>query len=77
MKVTLITAGDHIDTTTGYFEIKGGDYGGIVYVDEYLIDEAGNEELWESTHDIPMTTEEIEAYMREADGRNHKVIYVE
>ena len=69
----FIKEGDVIDGLGGYLEIDHYNGSGLYYANEYeIIDGDGNVEF---VGNNPFTSGDIEHYMRDADGRNHKVFY--
>lgn len=73
MKREIITKGTKIDTIYGY-EIVTGYNGSVVYTDTYeILDDEEPYKLRESM----LTYSDINARMKEVDGRNHSVRYEE
>lgn len=70
-----IKANDTINTIEGYLVVKGQNCGGLVYLDEYRVDDDGNEIL--SGKDRMLTLSEIGRVMKEVDGDNHNVCWAE
>lgn len=68
-----IKEGDIINGLGGYLEIDHYSGSGLFYANEYeIIDGDGNVEF---VGRFPFTARDIEHYMKDLDGRNHKVFY--
>ena len=61
--------GAEIPTQAGFLKVTGWNVALLVYVDEYSIDEDGNE-VYEGERRL--TLEEIALEVKEVDGLNHK-----
>lgn len=70
-----IKVNDTINTIEGFLVVKGQNCGGLVYLDEYRVDDDGNEILNEK--DRMLTLAEIGHIMKEVDGFNHDVRWAE
>lgn len=65
-----ITAGTELPTAAGYMIIKGFNDAGLVYAEEFTIDEEGNEG---NPQERRLTTSEIAHELKAIDGLNHTV----
>lgn len=72
MKRTIfLEKGTVVNTVEGYLVADSKNNGGLIYFDEYTIDEDGNEVKEERQR--ALTRNEVADIMKEVDGKNHHV----
>lgn len=72
MKREIIKEGTELHVEDGYIRITGANGSGLIYADQYFVDEDGTEKY---IGERCLTASEIGLLMKAVDGQNHHIVY--